>query len=153
MLICLEQCCLHPSTCGYTHKQVAASRDVEDPQQGGSRQPRGSSPLSEGPNRGQSRPPQPPRSISSASAATQDSSASEYTRTDSGESARDASGVNERRASGAAAGPLPSAHNVLALCTKLLRALIHLPTVTAMVMLLLSHCEALCRSRSVCQTC
>ncbi|KAL3153768.1 hypothetical protein ABBQ32_013356 [Trebouxia sp. C0010 RCD-2024] len=83
--------------------QVAASRDDES-QQGGFRQPRGSSPLSEG-ARGQARPSQPPRSISGASAATQDSSASGYTRTDSGDSARDASGVNERRASGAAAGP------------------------------------------------
>ena len=87
--------------------QVAAPRDTaQDPQQGPLRRAQGSSPPSEAANRGQTRPSQPPRSTSSASAATQDSSATEYARTDSGGSARDPAGVSERRASGAAAGML-----------------------------------------------
>ena len=85
--------------------QVAASRDsAQDPQQGAFRRAPGSSSPSEGAHRGQTWPSQPPRSTSTASAATQDSSATDYARTDSGSSARDPAGVSERRASGAAAG-------------------------------------------------
>ena len=95
------------SVCSYgsRHVQVAGSRDVaQDPQRGAFRRAPGSSPPSDGGNRPQTRPSQPPRSTSSASAATQDSSATEYARTDSGGSARDPAGASERRASGAAAG-------------------------------------------------
>ena len=84
---------------------MAAPKDTaQELQQGAFRRPQGSSPPTEGANRGQTRPSQPPRSSSSASAATQDSSTTEYARTDSGGSGRDPAGVSERRASGAAAG-------------------------------------------------